>query len=556
MIPGRAEPTSTQPAVGLLIVHGIGNQPVSALRDALAARLADTGVPPSRRAVCAAESAGAPGRQATPALEVQEVRVGGAPVLEYEANWADVSHPDNPPKVRDSSDVVTEFYRTVRAAWQSASYISPDDTATGAAAEPKPMLVWLGIAAIFNALLILGWRLDWSAATLLSELNESPLVLAGIGLGIMGFSVYSLVQAIRKWNSRKLEVEPRYRMWVLVQLPVVILWGFYRPFFFLLGAEMLLFFSLAVFTAYPVNLLGWLLAHPFRGAGHVFSRFGLHSPAKWIHRLGCVMVVLPAQSYLQAVKATGNLFSILFSEKGVAVRLNAFLWFLWVYLGFLVLLVVSEILVLTPLALFLLDAEGGGGRFHVSTELIVVSFVVLLPLYFLLLKVLLPAIDLVLDVSNYHLASAAEREEYFVRLDRGASALAQGGCKEIHLLAHSLGSVIAYDWLHARKPKSYPVVTFHTIGSPLDKFWYIDHGQPGRGRGRRSLEGRIAGAWINHWAFSDPVSGKLHRYDAPTLRVTNNRLRGLGAYLWSHGRYWTNESVIKSVRASFKERAA
>ncbi len=203
-------------AVGLLIVHGIGNQPVGELRDALAARLADAGVASSRRAVFPADSAGAPARRAAPPLEVNEIRVDGAPVQVHEANWADISHPDNPPQVRDSRDVVTEFYRTVRAAWHSASHISPGDTATGPTADPRPMLVWLGIAVIVNALAIIGWRLDWSSATLFSALNENELVPVSIGLGMMGFGA---VQAIRKWNSRKSEVVQRYRMWMLVQLP-------------------------------------------------------------------------------------------------------------------------------------------------------------------------------------------------------------------------------------------------------------------------------------------------------------------------------------------------
>lgn len=139
----------------------------------------------------------------------REIRVEKTSVLVYEANWDDLSHPDNPPKVRDSSNVVTEFYRTVRAAWHSASQIFPGDRTVGGTG-PRLMVVWLVIAAILNALVIIGWRLNWSIDRLTSVLSESERIQLGIGLGISAWSAYSLVLAIRKWNnSRKREVQLR-----------------------------------------------------------------------------------------------------------------------------------------------------------------------------------------------------------------------------------------------------------------------------------------------------------------------------------------------------------
>ena len=530
--------------IGLLVVHGIGNQSADELRDALAARLAD-----------AETSSFLPGADDSGQTlhGVREIRVDGAPVHVYEANWADVSHPDNPPIVRDSRDVVTEFYKTVRSAWYAASRISPERREESVGAGPKPMVVWMAIAFLLNALLISIWVFDWTVEGLESALNNNEQLRQGLALGLACFCIYSLVQGILIWRARRREAGLRSRIWGLLQLPLVILWGFYRPVFFFLGAEMLFFLSIAVFLVYPVNLLGWLLAQPFRGVGYMFQRLGAHQLARWVHRFGSVLVVLPTQSYLQAVKATGNLFSILFSEKGALIRVNAFLWFFWVFLGFLLLLLLSEVLFLIPLGVFLPDSQSGQGWFDVPVEFVVAFVTVVLPLYLLFLRLSLPAIDLVLDVSNYHLASMAERRDYFVRLDRGLSELAQRGCKTIHVLAHSLGSVIAYDWLQARRSTSHPVVMLHTIGSPLDKFWYIDHGRLGRDRSPITLDDKLVGAWTNYWAISDPVSGKLHRYDTATQRVNNVRLRWLGPYLWSHARYWTHEVVIRSLRASLVE---
>src|SRR5690606_35207578 len=114
-----------------------------------------------------------------------------------------------------------------------------------------------------------------------------------LGVVFAALCICSVVQSARKWGIRRRGMQPRHRAGMLLQLPVVMARGFYRPAFLLLGAEMLFFLSIAVFTVYPVNLLGWLLTYPFRGAGKFIQHLGMIRLAKWIHRLGSVMVVLP-----------------------------------------------------------------------------------------------------------------------------------------------------------------------------------------------------------------------------------------------------------------------
>ena len=97
------------------------------------------------------------------------------------------------------------------------------------------------------------------------------------------------------------------------------------------------------------------------------------------------------------------------------------------------------------------------------------------------------------------------------------------------------------------------MTVLHTIGSPLDKFWYIDHSHARRHSDQKGLENRISHVWINYWAYSDPVSGRLNHYDAPGLRVINKRLRWLGLPLLSHVRYWNESEVIDEMRNEIRK---
>jgi hypothetical protein len=219
---------------------------------------------------------------------------------------------------------------------------------------------------------------------------------------------------------------------------------------------------------------------------------------------------------------------------------------LLLYPAFLVLLIVYEVIVMPILAIpivwLVLDLS-------VSERWIVsIGPAMLLLFYPRILRRVLPGIDLLLDVANYHLASDVERRTYHDRIARAVDALVKSGCQEVHVLAHSLGTVLFYDWLKSTQPGAYPIASLTTIGSPLDTFWFIDHGVSRRRADRSGLEAHLRGAWTNYWSFWDPVSGPLACYDGPNKPVVNRRLRPLGLFIACHGKYWKNAKVLQALR--------
>ena len=269
----------------------------------------------------------------------------------------------------------------------------------------------------------------------------------------------------------------------------------------------------------------------------------------WLHRLAWVMIILPKHSLLQSVKTLGNLFSIVFTSRDSMVRVVALTGVPGVFLGFLVLLVLCELLLIPGLIPFLPDyAAPDTGSIHHSLIWNMLFAVFWVTIYLGFLKMLFPAIDLVLDVSNYHLADEMERRNYFSSLEEGVARLVYSGVKEIHILAHSLGVVITYDWLQSTDNVNLPVTVLHTIGSPLDKFWYIDHSGSRRQLDSQGLSVKRLSTWDNYWAWSDPVSGQLDHYAISQRPIENHRTHWLGPYFLSHVKYWKNKTVIKGIR--------
>jgi hypothetical protein len=107
------------------------------------------------------------------------------------------------------------------------------------------------------------------------------------------------------------------------------------------------------------------------------------------------------------------------------------------------------------------------------------------------------------------------------------------GCDTIHVLAHSLGTVIAFHALSgvgqpAHEPAPAPARLF-TIGSPLEKIrffwpWTLRAGQP---------SAHPDFQWVNFHNRADRVSGSLERFAAFT-RLRSVRLKGGGGLLRSH----------------------
>jgi len=107
------------------------------------------------------------------------------------------------------------------------------------------------------------------------------------------------------------------------------------------------------------------------------------------------------------------------------------------------------------------------------------------------------------------------------------------GCSTIHVLAHSLGTVIAFHALSgvgqpAHEPAPAPARLF-TIGSPLEKIrffwpWTLRAAQP---------SAHPDFQWVNFHNRADRVSGSLKRFSAFS-RLRNVRLKGGGGLLRSH----------------------
>ncbi len=247
------------------------------------------------------------------------------------------------------------------------------------------------------------------------------------------------------------------------------------------------------------------------------------------------MCVLPFHCLLEALKAIGNLASIALTEKGLIIQAASLVWAIAIFPIFLLLTAVSEVLLLPAILWSMGDLDWIGFAFVVGV-------------YLLLVKLSLPAIDLVLDIGNYYLASEQERLSYYRPIEEAVEKLEGLGCRDIQILAHSLGTVITYDWLRCSGQR-HPISAVHAIGSPLNKFWYLDHSRRRRLADEEAFANFPGLRWNNYWAWSDGLaSGSLARFGSSGLAVRNERLRWLGVVGWSHVRYWKRPEVLDAVR--------
>lgn len=124
------------------------------------------------------------------------------------------------------------------------------------------------------------------------------------------------------------------------------------------------------------------------------------------------------------------------------------------------------------------------------------------------------------------------------------------GCETIHVVAHSLGTVIAYhalagyrfdaDSTNAQSTRSAfaKIGRLYTIGSPLEKirFFWPKLGQKAADSGVQSVQ------WDNFVSFFDPVAGTIKRYKG-WGRVSNHALLG-GGFIRGHVVYERNAKFL------------
>jgi hypothetical protein len=144
--------------------------------------------------------------------------------------------------------------------------------------------------------------------------------------------------------------------------------------------------------------------------------------------------------------------------------------------------------------------------------------------------------SVVADIPNYMGSIVAGEGAAFEILDRFHAQMAHArtdGCDEVHVLAHSLGTVIAF---HALSGLGLPPAAsvpdprgLYTIGSPLEKIrffwpWTLRAAPP-------STDPDFE--WINFHHRADRVSGDLRRF-AAFCPLRTIRLKGGGGLLRSH----------------------
>lgn len=152
--------------------------------------------------------------------------------------------------------------------------------------------------------------------------------------------------------------------------------------------------------------------------------------------------------------------------------------------------------------------------------------------------------------------------EIHARFLETAERASSHGCREIQVLAHSLGTVVAFRSMCRRGSSGPPtdaparVSRFYTIGSPLEKirfFWprlvecspdgpvIVSEGQPLPGESGGA--GESAMRWDNFHSRGDLVSGRLRPFEG-WPRPVNHKARGLGGMIRSHGAYNRNPDFL------------
>jgi hypothetical protein len=147
------------------------------------------------------------------------------------------------------------------------------------------------------------------------------------------------------------------------------------------------------------------------------------------------------------------------------------------------------------------------------------------------------------------------------RFREAARRARHDGCTELQVVAHSLGTVIAYNAL-TRSPSpapvadgATPITRLTTIGSPLEKFLFVWTrllrpclACPEIQDGGTAIASGPAVRWTNIYSPWDLVSGRLRRFPE-WGQVENKRLWGLGGLATAHVRYYEHPVVIDALAA-------
>ena len=146
-------------------------------------------------------------------------------------------------------------------------------------------------------------------------------------------------------------------------------------------------------------------------------------------------------------------------------------------------------------------------------------------------------------ILRYEFLSPAERGRIQARLREALDAAGPG---PIYLVAHSLGSLIAFDVLHGWEgggPPAGKVAVFYTLGSPLNKSIFRAH------YGRPTAAPPGVASWTNVYSPWDPIASALA---SAYTGVSDRKVETAIFPTTAHSAYWTHTDVI----ALFPEGAA
>ena len=164
-----------------------------------------------------------------------------------------------------------------------------------------------------------------------------------------------------------------------------------------------------------------------------------------------------------------------------------------------------------------------------------------------------PAVlDILYYVKNKGSAAAPGNMLILEKLHNGVTKAEKSGCKKVVIVAHSLGSVAAYDYVFRfRKqfafPKKMELLALVTFGSPIPLF-ASSMGYP---MSRKVPIPSYAKKWINLWDYDDGVAGRCEPHFPK--RFTKNFLRDIEVNtawvnpLAAHQNYWKDKEVIKAI---------
>ena len=143
--------------------------------------------------------------------------------------------------------------------------------------------------------------------------------------------------------------------------------------------------------------------------------------------------------------------------------------------------------------------------------------------------------------------------------------------RDIIMVGHSLGSVVAYDVLnlllidHKLNPDTMPEVAGRTrllltFGSPLDKTAFIFAAQGTGTEAREAIaasfqplitDEQVRPRWVNIYSRWDIISGSLDYYDRKDRSnrnaVENIRDRKATTLLAAHVEYWRNDKLFETM---------